>query len=146
MPDWLRDVDLMNIYKGDELFSPYEDDDGWLVILPGEEDGRRERTGKTLVARTLVTIELDNMDDLKRCVVELEESDRRIRELGDGNDWDWQKVKTNERMIKFGVAWYDREFFEQRKEAWSDPTHARMYERFNASPDNFHVEHELVDS
>ena len=81
MVDKTRHVDLLNIYKGPELFQPYETADGWLVVLPGEEDGRRKKYGKTVVAVTSVVISLKSQRHLLKCLSELEESDRRIREL-----------------------------------------------------------------
>ena len=146
MIDKSRKPDLMGVFDGEELFQPYETDDGWLVVLPGEEDGRRQKYGKTLVAETQVEISLTSEADLENCIRELEESDRRIRELSGRPPWDWQKVMVKGLQVRFGVAWYDRDFFETRKTAFSDPVHQRMYARFGATLDNFKVEHHLVEN
>jgi hypothetical protein len=144
MKDYRRGPDLFGVMETKEMFQPYETPDGWTVVLPGEEDGRRQKYGRKLVAVTRVQIELKDEAALQRCVHELEESDRRLRELSGGNPWDWQKVMLKGLVVRFGVAWYDRAFFQARKNAWSSPQHLELYKRFGASADNFRVEHEIV--
>jgi hypothetical protein len=123
-------------------FQPYATDDGWMVVLPGEEDGRRGN--KRLVAVTKVHIRLSNRRNLQKCIKHLEESDRRLRLL-QTNPWDWQRVEVKDNEVRFGVAWYDRSFFEAKKFAWSDENHTGLYSQFGATKDDFTVEHQLLE-
>ena len=110
-------------------------------LKPGEEDGRRGE--KELFAVTRVEIHLSSQENTEKCLRHLEESDRRLRMIK-SNPWDWQRVERLGTRIRFGVAWYDRSFFEQRKTAWSDPKHASLYAEFGATPENFKVTHEII--
>ncbi|MDI3291997.1 hypothetical protein [Polyangium sp. 15x6] len=135
--------DVMGIGQPD-AFVPYTTEDGWRVILPGEEGGRRQAAGKVLRAFTKVEITLTSKEDLESCVRHLEESDRRFA-ANTENPWDWAKVMIRDLQVRFGVAWYDLEFFSTKKEAYSDPKHIGLYAKFGATLDNFKVEHFLVD-
>lgn len=133
--------DIMGIGFPKE-FVPYEIEDGWVVVLPGEEDGRRG--DKRVVAISHVHIKLFSQEERDECIKHLEESDRRLR-LMKSNPWDWQRVMIRDNEIKFGVAWYDRSFFEQKKESWADSSHTQLYSAFGATEDNFSVQHELLE-
>jgi hypothetical protein len=144
MEDKTRYSDIMGIYNSNDLFQPYLTEDGWTVTQPGEEDGRRKKYNKTLVAETKVEIKLKDEESLNICLKELEESDRRIRELSGGGSYDWQKVLVKDLVVRFGVAWYNLEFFEQKKEVWSDPNHASVFKKFGAGIKDFTVSHTIV--
>jgi hypothetical protein len=133
-------ADIMGIGYQKE-FVPYFVEDGWEVVLPGEEDGRRAE--KQLVAISRVEIRLKNDKDLKDCLAHLEESDRRLR-LMKSQDWDWQRVMIKDHTVRFGVAWYNRSFFESRKDAWTTPQHVSLYAAFGALPSDFSVTHEVL--
>ncbi len=75
-------TDLMGIIDFSQFsndFEPFETEDGWTVVLPGEEDGRRKAHGQKLVAESKIEIKLDNTANILRCISALEESDRRLR-------------------------------------------------------------------
>lgn len=144
MDTYARKPDLLGVLEVNELFQPYETSDGWTVVLPGEEDGRRKKTGRELVAVTRVQITVPDDEALRRCVHELAESDRRLRELSGKPPYDWQKVMIKGRVVRFGVAWYDREFFEQRNEAFKSAQHANIFAKFAVTPDQLEVEHEIL--
>ena len=133
-------TDILGIGDPKE-FVPYEIEDGWKVVLPGEEDGRRP-LDKLLVAVSRVEIRLQTEEDKEKCLREIEESDRRLRLL-QSKPWDWQRVATKGNTVRFGVAWYDRSFFERRKGAWSGEQHASLYKHFGASVDDFTVTHQV---
>ena len=135
--------DVMGIGQP-QAFTPYTTDDGWLVILPGEEGGRRQASGKVLRAFTSVEISLSRKEDLDSCILHLEESDRRFA-ANTANPWDWAKTLIRGLQVRFGVAWYDLEFFKTKREAYSDPRHLGLYAKFGATLENFKIEHFLVD-
>ncbi|MRG98142.1 hypothetical protein [Polyangium spumosum] len=135
--------DLLGIGQP-SAFVPYTTEDGWTVILPGEEGGRRQASGKVLRAFTSVEITLSRKEDLDACIRHLEESDRRFAANRE-NPWDWAKVMIRDMQVRFGVAWYDRDFFAAKRDAYSDPRHIALYAKFGATLDNFKIEHFLVD-
>jgi hypothetical protein len=131
--------DVMGIGLQKE-FQPYQKEDGWTVVLPGEEDGRRG--DKKVVAVSHVEIRLKSASDLSKCLEHLEESDRRLQMMK-SQDWDWQRVETKGNTVRFGVAWYNRSFFENRKDAWQSKQHSNLYTQFGASEQDFTVVHEV---
>ncbi len=58
--------------------------------------------------------------------------------------YDWQRAHQEGLTIHFGVAWYDRAFFEERKDAFKSQTHSAIFSQFNASADQFTVAHHIV--
>jgi hypothetical protein len=146
MLDQRRDTDIMGVLHPDTVFQPYQIDDGWTVVMPGEEDGRRKKYGKTLFAETKVEVTLKSAEALHTCLSELAESDRRLRELSGGGMYDWQRVMIKGLTVRFGVAWYDRDFFEHRKAAYTSPEHMHVFGKFGASPSDFKVEHRIIDN
>jgi hypothetical protein len=46
--------------------------------------------------------------------------------------------------VFFGVAWYDRAFFERRKDAFKEPAHMSYYSTFGATPDRFKMKHKVL--
>ncbi|EON69801.1 hypothetical protein W97_09064 [Coniosporium apollinis CBS 100218] len=55
--------------------------------------------------------------------------------------WDWGKSFREGMAISFGVNWYDRNFFERRRDAFTEPKHAAYYRRFGAVPEDFDIKH-----
>ncbi|HPE56187.1 MAG TPA: hypothetical protein PK904_07305 [Bacteroidales bacterium] len=137
-------TDLMGIIDFSQFpnkFEPYETEDGWTVVLPGENDGRKEAHGKKLVAESKVEIQLDSTANLLKCIQALEESDRRLRELRTGGPYDWQLVKIKDLTVKFGVSWYDLEFFNAKKDVWSQTEHSSMFQQFGVPIEKVSVQH-----
>ena len=124
-------------------FAPYRDDNGWLVVSPGCEE-RRKRNGKSVVALSEVEIRLDSEDNRDTCLRHLDESDRRFSQIV-SNPWDWQSVRTHGLTVRFAVEWYERDFFDARREAFQDHNHVAMYSDFGAALADITVEHFLVD-
>jgi len=59
--------------------------------------------------------------------------------------WDWQRSFREGMSIYFGVAWYDKEFFERRKDVFEEPSHVAYYSMFGATPDRFKMEHQVLE-
>ena len=136
-------TDIMGIIDFSQFpkkFEPYETEDGWTVVLPGESDGRKEAHGKKMVAETKVEIELDSVANLLKCIKALEESDRRLRELKT-NHYDWQIVSIKDLTVKFGVSWYDLDFYISKKDIWSQSDHATMFQQFGVPMEKISVKH-----
>lgn len=135
--------DIMGIGQV-KVFRPYETDDGWTVVTPGAESGRRQAQGKKVFALSKVEIQLHSEKELAVCIAHLEESDRRFAMIN-SNPWDWTKAMYRQLAVRFGVEWYDKDFFERRKEAYLSPEHVSLYSQFGATVNDFIVEHYLTD-
>lgn len=96
---------------------------------------------KELVAETKVEIQLKTQSDLLKCLKELEESDRRLRELKVSPPYDWQRVRVRNLVIEFGVSWYNEDFFESRKGVWSSQDHMKLFQKFGVSKEDITVNH-----
>lgn len=113
-----------------------------VMILAGTEGGK----GRKPYAITNIEIAFDTENDLRNCVRMLRWSDERLRARPDQMIlWDWNKSFREGMKIHFGVAWYDREFFEKRKNAFKEPAHIGYYAMFGATPDRFKMEHEILE-
>ncbi len=108
------------------------------IVSAGEEFSRRG--DKKLVAISRVSITFDNKEDLDACIKALQESDEQLAKL-DRPRYDWQLVYVYEYTISFGVAWYDKKFFEEKKDAFKDPNHSVIFGKFGKVPSDFEVQH-----
>lgn len=136
-------VDILGIGL-EGSFVPYETNDGWIVVTPGAESGRRTAGGKKLLALSKVEINLDNKKDVEKCIEHLKESDRRFT-LNPNNLWDWQSTSFKGTKIRFAVEWYDLDFFSRRKEAYKSTDHAALYSMFGATVQNLKVKHFFIN-
>ena len=125
-------------------FKPYEIEGGWTVVSPGAELERRDARGKKVVALSKVDINLTNDEDVKTCIAHLEESDRRFAMIP-SNEWDWQRAMFKGLVVRFNVEWYNVDFFKEKKMAYLDADHSKMYKHFGATIDGIKVEHFLID-
>lgn len=142
MRDINQSEDIMGIGQQD-VFQPYVTEDGWTVVTPGAESGRRQAQGKKVYAWSQVEVQLHSKKDLDVCIAHLKESDRRF-ELNSRNPWDWSIASYKGNTVRFGVEWYDKDFFEERKEAYLNPKHTVMYSHFGATVNDFTVVHYLT--
>jgi hypothetical protein len=132
--DNAKSIDLLNIIDPDKRER---------IILLVPEAG--PRGADELVARTRCEIVFDNENDLQSCVDALRESDEELKRRPDSLKlWSWEITYREGMTIHFGVNWYDRAFFEQRKEAFRTDRHAAIFKKFNATPDRFKVVHEVI--
>lgn len=112
------------------------------MILSGTESP--ENKTRKPYALTKVEITFDNENDLQRCVRMLRWSDDRLRSRPDQLImWNWEMAYRKDMSINFGVAWYNKEFFEKRKNAFMEPDHASYYSFFGAKPEDFKMEHQI---
>ncbi|HEX7859112.1 MAG TPA: hypothetical protein VF773_02165 [Verrucomicrobiae bacterium] len=93
-------------------------------------------------AVTKVSIKFDDERSLRKCVRLLRWSDERLRARPDQLVmWEWNITHREGMSIYFGVAWYDREFFEKRKNAFMEPSHTGYFSMFGAKAEDFKMEH-----
>ena len=120
---------------------------GWsnrVQLLAGTE--RASDTPRTPYARTEVKITFNNERDLRQCVRLLHWSDVRLRMREDQRLlWDWQPTFRQGMTIYFGVNWYNRDFFENRKDAFRNPEHESYYAMFGVSASDFQMQHDILE-
>jgi hypothetical protein len=96
-------------------------------------------------ARTSVSLAFKNEHDLRECVRLLRWSDERLKARPDQLLlWDWNVTFREGMEIQFGVNWYDKNFFELRKEAFQNPQHAAYYAAFGAKASDFKLNHQIL--
>ncbi|MFF5705244.1 hypothetical protein ACFY7H_22495 [Streptomyces sp. NPDC012794] len=114
-----------------------------LVLLGDSAPGRRGE--RTIVAQSHCEIDLASDEALERCVQALRASDERLAEQADG-PYDWQRtwVERNGQAggkVIFDVAWYDEEFFQEKKDTFLAPEHLAMYAHIGAGEGAVRVTH-----
>ena len=113
-----------------------------VMILSGTEHPDASRRPYAI---TKVEISFDNEHDLRQCVRLLRWSDDRLRARPEQLImWNWAETFREGMNISFGVDWYDRKFFETRKDAFKEPEHAIYYAAFGAKSDDFKMSHEIL--
>jgi hypothetical protein len=114
-----------------------------VQILQGTEGA--DPAPRTVYARTQIQITFSNERDLRQCVRLLRWSDDRLRARPDQRIlWDWTSSFREGMTIFFGVNWYNREFFEARKNTFNNPEHRGYYAKFGAKPEDFIMNHVIV--
>lgn len=97
-------------------------------------------------ARTDVTITFDNEADLRRCVRLLRWSDQRLLAMGSSIAWAWAATMREGMTIRFAVAWYDKAFFEKRRDAFRDKSHLSYFRMFGKSTSDMQICTEVLGS
>ncbi|MGW2116332.1 hypothetical protein [Streptomyces zhihengii] len=119
-------------------------------VLNGEDTDAARRGDKKLVVRSKCTYYCPDEATARRCIEALEESDRRLRERPDELMlWDWQATYFEAEQdnangggtVILGVAWYDEEFFTDRRDAWFGVMHQRIYKDLGIPLENIEVSH-----
>jgi hypothetical protein len=114
-----------------------------VMLLAGTESPQRH--GHRPYAQTRVEIDFTDESNLRECVRQLRWSDERLRARPEQLLlWSWNLTFRDGMTISFGVNWYDKAFFERRKEAFKEPGHTKFYKLFGATADDFRVTHEVL--
>jgi hypothetical protein len=96
-------------------------------------------------AFTVVKMNFTHEDDVIRCARMLQWSDERMRARTDPVIlWAWKESYRDKMLMEFSVAWYSKDYFEARKDAFQDTSHASYYSKFGLSPKDIKTEHVLV--
>lgn len=119
-------------------------------VLNGEDTDADRRGDKTPLIRSECTYYCPDEATARRCIEALEESDKRLRERPDELMlWDWQATyfeadkgsEVGGGTVILGVAWYDEEFFNDRKGAWFGAMHQRIYQGLGIPLEDISVTH-----
>ncbi len=118
------------------------------LALVGEDRDAERRGTKRVVAVSRCRFDCDDDATLDRCVEALRASDEHLRNRPEEMMlWDWQSTYVEIQRdaeggsVLLGVAWYDHEFYETKRDAYLDRLHARLYESIGLEPDAIHVSH-----
>lgn len=113
-----------------------------LVVLGGDF---RLRTGATLVAVSKCALLLKSTNFIEPCERAFIEFEEILRERPDEEiKYEWENVYRRDLRVTFDVNWYDREFFEDRKNAYRVGPHAFAFQRFGAVADDFVLRHRTL--
>lgn len=119
-------------------------------VLIGEDVDDARRNGKTIIARSECAYYCPDKATADRVIAALRESDERLRTRPEELMlWDWQSTwfegeQANANgggTVILGVAWYDPEFFAERRDAWLGRMHTRIYADLGVPMDDIRVEH-----
>jgi hypothetical protein len=114
-----------------------------VMLLAGTESPTARQKSPYAVSK--VKISFTDEAELRTCVRLLRWSDERLRARPEQLlRWEWERTFREGMDIYFGVNWYEREFFERRKDAFTEPQHASYYAYFGATPDRFKIDHEVL--
>lgn len=111
-------------------------------ILDGASDktfGKRQP-----YATTKVRIEFERESDLRKCVRLLRWSDERLLAMGSTIAWAWAMTVREGMTIKFAVNWYDKDFFERRKDAFRDSNHLSYFRMFGKGTNDMDIYTEVL--
>lgn len=113
------------------------------LVLLGEAERRGDRN---VIAESRVEIAVSTDEALDRCLEALRASDERLAAQPD-RKYDWQMTWVERDSTKsggtvaFGVAWYDEDFFEAKRDTYMKPDHLAMYAHIGADEGDVSVTH-----
>jgi hypothetical protein len=123
-------------------------------VLIGEDEDAERRGDKQLAAWSHCTYYCRDAKTVEACVEAIRDSDERLRSRPEEMMlWDWQSTyfqadpdsEEGGGTIILGVAWYDRSFYNERRDAGLGYMHKRIYERIGLLPYDIKIEHYLAD-
>jgi hypothetical protein len=124
-------------------------------VLIGEDEDITRRGSKKLIAWSDCRYYCPDAATACCCIQALRESDERLRARPEELMlWDWQSTffqadpasPDGGGTVLLGVAWYDEEFYTERRDAWFGAMHKRAYARIGVALDNITVTHWRLDA
>ena len=111
-----------------------------ILVLEGEEYGRR---GNSIpIAITKCEITFNDEDNLQRCIQAMRESDEKLKQISPNyRYYDWQSLFRQGMTLIFGVAWYNKEYFESHKDVYKNEGHMKVFEKFGTKYTDFKIKH-----
>lgn len=96
-------------------------------------------------AYTHVKMTFDNEEDLIRCARILQWSDERMRSRDSPRImWKWEDSDRDKMTVRFKVAWFSKEFFDENKKAFRDDHHQSYFQLFGLSVADIKTRHEIL--
>ncbi|WP_369042256.1 hypothetical protein [Streptomyces sp. Midd1] len=122
------------------------------AVMTGEDTEPGRRGNKQLVAQSTVSMDCPDQATYERTMTALRASDEQLRSRPEDEKlYDWQTVffaphatEAGAGTLHFGVAWYDRPFFEEKGAAYTNGMHSTMFGRLGVPADSVQVKHWLA--
>lgn len=123
-------------------------------VLIGEDEDPARRGDKKPVAWSHCTYYCPTAEIVARCVEAIRESDERLRARPEEMMlWDWKSTyfqadpdnPDGGGTIILGVAWYDPEFYAERRDAGFGYMHRKIYAGIGVPLDNIEITHWRID-
>jgi len=120
------------------------------LVLIGEDGDPSRRGDKTVIAMSQCRFECPDETTLNDCVAAIRRSDEQLRNRPEEMMlWDWQNTQTerpegdpgNGGTVLLGVAWYDEDFFNEKRESHMNEMHRALYEQIGLPPNSITVTH-----
>lgn len=120
------------------------------VVLAGEDTDPQRRGSKKVVARSECRFVCDDDETIERCIEQLRLSDEHLRNRPEEMMlWDWIATRLEKQaysdqpggVVVLGVAWYDLEFFNAKKDAYTNPSHLAKYLGIGLKEGSIQVNH-----
>lgn len=113
-----------------------------LIVRGGDF---RRRTGVSVIVVTRCSLQLRSsayVDSCEQAFIQFEKilRDRKDHEI----KYEWENVYRQGLRVTFNVNWYDKVFFEDRKNAYLVGPHAFVFQRFGAVANDFKIRHQSV--
>ncbi|MEU6582799.1 hypothetical protein [Nocardia sp. NPDC046763] len=130
------------------------DPETMVRVLVGEGPGTPRRGSKVLFAKSECSYYCRTAELAARVIDALRESDERLRSRPQELMlWDWQHTwfkpelgsETGAGHVVLGVAWYDQQFYAERRGAYLSRMHTLIYDDLGLTVDDVTVTHYLVD-
>lgn len=109
-----------------------------IVVSAGQEIPNLGK--RRAVATSKVAISFNDESNLKACVAALQASDVALALKGDSM-YVWELVTVTGNTVMFGVSWYDKSYFDSKRDAFTSKEHSKLFMKFGASADDFFVQH-----
>lgn len=120
------------------------------LVLIGEDGDPARRGDKTVIAMSQCRFECPDEETLEQCVAAIRRSDEHLRNRPEEMMlWDWQNTQTERPVdrpnsggtVILGVAWYDADFFSEKREAHMNEMHRMLYDQIGLPPNSITVTH-----
>lgn len=107
------------------------------LMLEGEDGDAGRRGRKKVIAKSECRFDCPNDDILATCIEQIRLSDEHLKSRPEEMAlWDWQRTFIESNSLKprksggvviLGVAWYDEQFFDEKRNAYANPSHLEKY-------------------
>lgn len=120
-------------------------------VLIGDDDDIQLRKGRKAIAYSDCVFPGLSPEIAARCVQALRDSDERLREIHDNYMlWSWNSTWVEHNAdgtinVLLGVAWYDLEFYNERKGAGFGRMHRLIYDEIGIKAEDVQIKHWLLD-
>lgn len=125
------------------------------LVLTGADGDPARRGDKKVIAQSFCEYYCPDYATLVRCIKAIKDSDDRLLQRPEEQmKWDWDTTwvsfhndadrESAGGTIYLGVAWYDREFFDDRKDAGFGAMHRSIYKNIGVPLEEVRVAHFLA--